>query len=89
MCVSFHRPRSITHKSHSQFFDFHTTALPHTLPLPAPASKTLLNRTNNLLAVVSDDFVVRIVDIESKRVVRELSDFQGQVLDIVSFHARF
>jgi U3 small nucleolar RNA-associated protein 21 len=67
----------------AQFFDFHTAQLVLTLPFSTSITQLLLNRTNNLLAVVCDDFTVRIIDIDSKRVVRELSDFQGQVLDVV------
>jgi len=43
-----------------------------------------LQRDSNLLAVVSDDFVVQIFDIEARRLVRELSGFSARVLDVVS-----
>ena len=42
-----------------------------------------LQRDSNLLAVTSDDFVVRIFDIETRRLVRELSGFSARVLDVV------
>ncbi|KAJ7741593.1 Utp21 specific WD40 associated putative domain-containing protein [Mycena maculata] len=64
------------------FFDFHTTKLEHTLTLPSTAVSILLHRDSGLLAVVCDDMVVRIVDIETRRVVRELGGFRGRVLDI-------
>ncbi|KAG5635440.1 hypothetical protein H0H81_011247 [Sphagnurus paluster] len=34
------------------------------------------------LAVVCDDMVVRIIDIETQRIVRELGGFRGRILDI-------
>ena len=51
--------------------------------LPSTAASLLLHRDNGLLAVVCDDMVVRIIDIETRRVVRELGGFRGRVLDIV------
>jgi U3 small nucleolar RNA-associated protein 21 len=51
--------------------------------LPSTATQILLQRDSNLLAVVCDDLVVRIVDIETYRIVRELSGFRGRILDVV------
>ena len=67
-----------------QFFDFQTAKLEYTLVLPSTAPSILLHRDNGLLAIICDDMVVRIVDIETRRIVRELSGFQSRVLDIVS-----
>ncbi|KAJ7775037.1 Utp21 specific WD40 associated putative domain-containing protein [Mycena metata] len=64
------------------FFDFHTTKLEHTLSLPSTAVSILLHRDSGLLAIVCDDMVVRVVDIETRRVVRELGGFRARVLDI-------
>ncbi|KAF9557999.1 Utp21-domain-containing protein [Agrocybe pediades] len=64
------------------FFDFQTTKLEHTLVLPSTAVSILLHRDSGLLAVVCDDMVVRIIDIETRRVVRELKGFRGRILDI-------
>lgn len=36
-----------------------------------------------MLAVVCDDLVVRIIDIETRRIVREMGGFLGSVLDVV------
>lgn len=67
-----------------QFFDFHTAALEHTLVLPSAAVSITLHRDSGLLAVICDDLVVRIVDIETRRIVRELGGFRGRILDLVS-----
>ncbi|CAK5277666.1 unnamed protein product [Mycena citricolor] len=64
------------------FFDFHTTRLEHTLTLPASVLSILLNRDSGLLAIICEDQVLRVVDIETRRVVRELSGFKGKILDI-------
>ncbi len=52
--------------------------------LPSAAVSITLHRDSSLLAVICDDLIVRIVDIETRRVVREMSGFRGRVLDIVS-----
>lgn len=68
----------------AQFFDFHTAKLEHTLVLPSAIVSILLHPDSGLLAVVCDDMVIRVVDIETRRVVRELGGFGGRVLDVVS-----
>jgi hypothetical protein len=43
----------------------------------------LLHRDSGLIAVVCDDMVVRVLDIETRKIVREMSGFRGRILDIV------
>ncbi|KAJ3492092.1 hypothetical protein NLI96_g199 [Meripilus lineatus] len=64
------------------FFDFHTAALEETLILPSAATSILLHNDSGLLAVVCEDHVVRVVDIETHRVVREFTGPQSRVLDV-------
>ncbi|GAA6062774.1 hypothetical protein JCM10212_006887 [Sporobolomyces blumeae] len=64
------------------FFDFQTMKLLSTLTLKASITSILLQRDNSLLAAVCDDLVVRVIDIETKRVVRELAGARGQILDL-------
>lgn len=53
--------------------------------LPTSASLMMLQRDSGLLAVVCDDMAVRIIDIETRRIVRELvCGVHGRILDIVS-----
>lgn len=66
-----------------QFFDFHSTKLEHSLVLPSAVVSILLHRDSGLLAAVCDDMIVRVVDIETRRIVREMGGFRGRVLDIV------
>ncbi|KAK1925552.1 WD-repeat protein [Papiliotrema laurentii] len=63
------------------FFDFHSTKLLHEMQLPSSITKLDLQRDNGLLAAACDDLVIRLVDIETRRVVRELRGFKGRVLD--------
>ncbi|KIJ69248.1 hypothetical protein HYDPIDRAFT_81033 [Hydnomerulius pinastri MD-312] len=65
------------------FFDFHTSKLEYTLVLPASASSITLHRNSGLLAAVCDDMAIRVIDIETRRIVRELPcGSQGRILDI-------
>lgn len=70
-----------------QFFDFHTTALEHVLYLPSAADSLLLQPDSGLLAITCDDLTVRLVDLETRRIVREYSGFRGRILDLVSVHS--
>ncbi|KAG1891201.1 Utp21 specific WD40 associated putative domain-containing protein [Suillus subluteus] len=65
------------------FFDFHACTLDQVMVLSTPASSIMLQRDSGLLAVVCDDMVVRIIDIETRRIVRELAcGVHGRILDI-------
>jgi len=62
------------------FFDFHSAKLISSVTLPSPVVSSLLQRENNLLACVCDDLSVRLVDIETKRTVREFVGFRGRLV---------
>ncbi|KAF8682478.1 Utp21 protein [Rhizoctonia solani] len=64
------------------FFDFHTTVKLDQVELPSTAVSIELQRDSGLLAVVCDDLIVRILDIETRKVVRELKGFGARVLDV-------
>ncbi|KAG1827105.1 Utp21 specific WD40 associated putative domain-containing protein [Suillus subaureus] len=65
------------------FFNFHACTLDQVVVLPTPVSSIMLQRDSGLLAVVCDDMVVRIIDIETRRIVRELAcGVHGRILDI-------
>ncbi|KAI0273583.1 Utp21-domain-containing protein [Gloeopeniophorella convolvens] len=64
------------------FFNFQTAKLEHISVMPAAVVSITLQRDSDLLAVICDDFVVRLLDIETRRTVREFSGFGGRVLDL-------
>ncbi|CAE6468709.1 unnamed protein product [Rhizoctonia solani] len=64
------------------FFDFHTTAKLGQLDIPSTAVSIDLQRDSGLLAIICDDLTVRIADIETRKVVRELKGFGARVLDV-------
>ena len=51
--------------------------------MPATIVSITLQRDSGLLAATCDDLVVRLVDIETHRIVREFGGFGGRVLDVV------
>ena len=53
------------------------------LPLDSSVTALELHRDSGLLAVTCDDLAIRLVDIETRRVVRELRGFKGRILDVV------
>ena len=56
----------------------------YTLVLTSSAHSMILHRNSGLLAVVCDDVTVRVIDIETRRIVRELScGSQTRILDVV------
>jgi hypothetical protein len=54
------------------------------LNVNASITSILLQRDNNLLATICDDLTIKIIDVETRRIVRELSGPRGQILDVVS-----
>ncbi|KAK4684110.1 U3 small nucleolar RNA-associated protein 21, partial [Tremellales sp. Uapishka_1] len=65
------------------FFDFHSTKLLHEVQIPSSITALSLHRDSGLLCVICDDLVIRLVDVETQRTVRELRGFKGRILDAV------
>ncbi len=64
------------------WFDFSSASLLHRIPVSASGISSIqLHRDSNLLLVISDDLVLRLIDIETRRVVREFVGFRGRILD--------
>ncbi|KAH8827004.1 Utp21 specific WD40 associated putative domain-containing protein [Flagelloscypha sp. PMI_526] len=64
------------------FFDFYTSKLEHSVVLPSSVVAIHLQRDSGLIAVICDDLVVRVLDLETRRIVRELGGFKGRLLDL-------
>eukprot|EP00124_Ichthyophonus_hoferi_P000658 Ihof_evm5s26 gene=Ihof_evmTU5s26 len=48
----------------------------------APVSKMVLHRESNLLAVGGDDFIVRVYDVDTKKLVREFPGHANRITDM-------
>ncbi|TFY79039.1 hypothetical protein EWM64_g4973, partial [Hericium alpestre] len=64
------------------FFDFFTAKLVHSVQFPVAITSIELQRDGGLLAAVCDDHIIRLVDVEARRVVREFGGFGGRILDL-------
>ncbi|TIC19510.1 WD40 repeat-like protein [Wallemia mellicola] len=64
------------------FFDFHNGALLDSMQLTAGVQQLILQRDNGIMAAICSDNVIRLVDIESRRLVREFKGFTEKISDI-------
>ncbi|OZJ06003.1 hypothetical protein BZG36_01098 [Bifiguratus adelaidae] len=65
-----------------KLWSFSSGALLHTIDLPAPVSDILFNRDSELVACACDDVCVRILDIETRKVVREFWGGASRITDM-------
>lgn len=65
-----------------KFWKFKSKELLHTTKLESAPSTTLLHRDSGMLAVASDDFIISILDIETRKIVRKFSGHQRQITDM-------
>jgi U3 small nucleolar RNA-associated protein 21 len=68
-----------------KFWNFEDHTLIASVDVGAPINKLCLHKDSSLLAVVSDDFIIRIYDIETKSLVRRFEGHSGQLITDVSF----
>ncbi|XP_062844589.1 WD repeat-containing protein 36 [Trichomycterus rosablanca] len=61
---------------------FKSKELLHTISLPALPASMLLHRESGMLAIALDDFTVSILDMETKRIVRQFCGQRGQINDM-------
>ncbi|KAL7276956.1 rRNA-processing protein utp21 [Rhizina undulata] len=64
-----------------KFWDFNKGVLEHELPWATAITKTKLHRPSELLAVACDDLCIRIVDTQTRKIVRELWGAAGRISD--------
>ncbi|RKP04901.1 quinon protein alcohol dehydrogenase-like superfamily [Thamnocephalis sphaerospora] len=64
-----------------KFWSFGTGKLQHTIDLDTPITAARLNRENDLLAVVADDLCIRVVDTQTRRLVREFHGHTNMITD--------
>nr|XP_028604268.1 WD repeat-containing protein 36 [Podarcis muralis] len=65
-----------------KFWNFKSTKLVHSINLPSSPSKMLLHRDSCILGIVTDDFTISVLDIETRKIVRKFSGHQGQINDL-------
>ncbi|KAJ3049083.1 hypothetical protein HK097_009887 [Rhizophlyctis rosea] len=65
-----------------KFWDFNNAKLLHSITLPAAASHLILHRESGLLAIAADDLCIRVVDVDTKRIVREFWGHRNRLTDL-------
>nr|XP_056704730.1 WD repeat-containing protein 36 [Euleptes europaea] len=65
-----------------KFWKFKTSDLVHSVKFPSSPSKMLLHRDSGLLGIALDDFGISILDVETRKIIRNFSGHQGQINDM-------
>ncbi|CAO3687020.1 unnamed protein product [Rhizopus stolonifer] len=66
-----------------KIWDIKTLKVMQTIDLGSPASSIRYHLDNNLLAVVCDDLGIRVIDLETKKVIREFWGHRNRITDFV------
>jgi len=66
-----------------KFWDFQKMTIVGGLFIGTGVTKMIINKDSELLAVLCDDFVVRVYDIETQRIVRRFIGHTNQLTDLV------
>lgn len=65
-----------------RLWDFNTGKPAGTMKLPASATAIQLHRASQLLALACSDFVLRVIDLDARRVVREFRGHRNRITDL-------
>ncbi|PKI85082.1 hypothetical protein MVES_001224 [Malassezia vespertilionis] len=63
------------------YFDFHTAQRLATQHLAAGCTGLCLHRDSNLVAAMTDDLALLVIDIDTRRIARRFTGFRGRILD--------
>ncbi|KAG4304068.1 hypothetical protein PORY_002591 [Pneumocystis oryctolagi] len=66
-----------------KFWKISTGKLVYTLNIGSPITLMTYQKSSDLLAIVSDDLCIRVIDIETTKVVRELWGHTNRITDLV------
>uniref|UniRef100_A0A8C5WWV6 WD repeat domain 36 n=1 Tax=Laticauda laticaudata TaxID=8630 RepID=A0A8C5WWV6_LATLA len=65
-----------------KFWKFKTTTFVYSIDLSTSPNKMLLHRDSGILGIAMDDFGIKVLDIETRKIVRKYSGHQGQINDM-------
>ncbi|ORZ39490.1 Utp21 specific WD40 associated putative domain-domain-containing protein [Catenaria anguillulae PL171] len=63
-------------------WDFATGKSVYSIPMHAPITQLVAHMDNELVAVVSDDLSIRVLDLETRRIVREFWGHRNRITDV-------
>lgn len=67
-----------------KIWNFQNGKVLHTITMESPIVGMQFHRDNNLMAVACDDLGIRVIDIETQKVVREFWGHRNRITDFVS-----
>uniref|UniRef100_A0ABI7XZM7 WD repeat domain 36 n=1 Tax=Felis catus TaxID=9685 RepID=A0ABI7XZM7_FELCA len=65
-----------------KFWNFKNKILIHSMSLDSSPNTMLLHRDSGILGLALDDFSISVLDIETRKIVREFSGHHGQINDL-------
>ncbi|ORY08146.1 Utp21-domain-containing protein [Basidiobolus meristosporus CBS 931.73] len=65
-----------------KIWDFTTATVLHTIDLEAPITSVVLHHDSDLVGVVCDDLSIRVVDVDTQKIVREFWGHRNRITDI-------
>ncbi|KAI8379183.1 Utp21 specific WD40 associated putative domain-containing protein [Radiomyces spectabilis] len=65
-----------------KIWDFKSAKVLHTIEMESPIASIQYHRDNDLVAVVCDDLGIRVVDIETQKIVREFWGHRNRITDM-------
>ncbi|RIB16195.1 Utp21 specific WD40 associated putative domain-containing protein [Gigaspora rosea] len=66
-----------------KIWDFNTAKIKSTIKIGSPISALRFHTENDLLAIVSDDLCIRIIDIETNKIIREFWGHKNRITDLI------
>ncbi|CAG8553203.1 11305_t:CDS:10, partial [Acaulospora colombiana] len=65
-----------------KIWDFNTAKNLHTIKIMSPVTTIKFHTENDLLAIVSDDLCIRVMDVETRKIIREFWGHRNRVTDL-------
>ncbi|CAG8562427.1 22829_t:CDS:10, partial [Racocetra persica] len=65
-----------------KIWDFNTAKVKSTIEIESPISVLRFHTENDLLAIVSDDLCIRVIDVETNKVIREFWGHKNRITDL-------
>ncbi|RIA88602.1 Utp21 specific WD40 associated putative domain-containing protein [Glomus cerebriforme] len=65
-----------------KIWDFNTAKVLHTIKIMSPIAAMIYHCNNDLLAINSDDLCIRVIDIETRKIVREFWGHRNRITDL-------
>ncbi|CAG8567238.1 8534_t:CDS:10 [Acaulospora morrowiae] len=65
-----------------KIWDFKTAKVLHIIKIMSPITSLKFHTENDLLAIVSDDLCIRVIDVETRKIIREFWGHQNRITDL-------